>query len=199
MKNNAIIIVFASIISIFSTTNSIAGLIDVSKIVITPSSLNTQGWLQVSEVVALETGTGNDLALTSAGATASGSSNWPGSSPNNSINGIAPASFPNIFHSNENNGSSFLNIVLASASELDSITLFGRTDCCSFRDIYNLDIYNDADELLFSATDLNATGLTHSVFIELPDTAVSVPEPTSIALLGLGLIGLSIARKKKLS
>lgn len=89
---------------------SSASIANVSKIEITASALNIEGWLQVSEVVATQTGTGLDVALASAGATANGSSDWPGSSPNYAIDGVQPAAFPQIFHSNENNHTSFLNI-----------------------------------------------------------------------------------------
>ena len=195
MKKN---LIFALAIGFLGITSNVsfAGLIDVSKIVITPSNLNTSGWLQVSEVIATATGTGNDLALLSVGATTAASSNWSGSSSNNAIDGVSPAAFPSIFHSNENNGTSFLNIFLASPSELDSIELFGRTDCCWARDIYDVDLFDVQGSLLYSASDLNATGGTHSVKIELPNTAVNVPEPSSIALLAMGLIGFGFARKK---
>ncbi len=176
---------------------SFAGLINVSKITITPSTLNTEGWLQVSEVVAIETITGNDLALSSAGATATGSSNWPGSNANFAIDGNGPSPFPNIFHSNENNGSSFLDIVLATPSELDAILLFGRTDCCSSRDIYNISLFDSNGSLLFSKNDLDATSASHSVTINLPHTT-NIPSPTAIWLIGFGLIVLVRIQKKSL-
>ncbi|NOR81181.1 MAG: PEP-CTERM sorting domain-containing protein [Methyloprofundus sp.] len=187
----------AFFISLIVSDPSFAGLIDVSKIVITPSTLNTSGWLQVSEVNAIETGTGNDLALSSVGAVATGSSDWPSSSANFAIDSSAPSPFPQIFHSNENDGTSFLNIVLASPSELDSITLFGRAGCCSNRDIYNIALFDSSGSLLFGANDLNATSSFHSVSIDLPNTANSVPEPAVVWLLASGLVGL-IGMKKKL-
>lgn len=183
---------------VITSSSSFAGLVDVSKIVITASTLNTQGWLQISEIIATETATGDDLALSSMGATAIGSSNWSGSDANFAIDGIAPAPFPQIFHSNENDASTFLSIDLASPSELDSITLFGRVGCCSFRDIYNIMLLDSNGALLFQANDLDATGTSHSVSIGLPNTASNnVPEPAALMMMGLGLIGFSLSRKRK--
>ncbi len=190
------IVLLATVASNFAS----AGLIDAAKIVVTASSLNTSGWLQVSEVVATETGTGNDLALSSAGATAVGSSDWPTSSPDFAIDGIAPNAFPAIFHSYENDYTSFLEISLFAPAELDSITLFGRTDCCSARDIFNLEIFDLQGVSIFSQNDLVATGSSHSVFVDLPDTSASdpssVPVPSTLVLLGLGLAALGFQRKK---
>lgn len=179
---------------LFSATNANAGLIDVKEIVIT-NSIPT--YLQVSEVVATEAGTGNDLALASAGATASGNGDWPGSSPNFAIDGVAPNSFPNIFHSDSPSAAEFLSIVLANVSELDSLTLYGRSDCCNSRDIFNVSIFNEAGGLLFSGTGFNATNTSAGVTIALPNTNTGVPEPGTLAIMGLGLAGLIFSRKRK--
>jgi len=182
---------------LFASNFSLAGLIGVSEIRITPSALNTSGWLQISEVIAGETGTGNDLALASAGATATGSSDWPTSSPTFAIDGIGPSPFPSIFHSNENNGSSYLSIVLGTPSELDFILIFGRTDCCSRRDFYDLELLDITGNSLYTAFDLDASGDKHATGVRLPDT--SVPTPSSLALLALGLIGFAANRKRKIT
>ncbi|PKF60251.1 hypothetical protein CW745_15940 [Psychromonas sp. psych-6C06] len=171
-----------------------ASLIIVSKIVVTPSSLNAQGWLQVSEVVATQTGTGNDVALTTAGATATGSSNWPNSSPNYAIDGISPAGYPNIFHSYENDGSSFLNIFLAAPTELDSLTLFGRNNCCSTRDIFDIALYDMAGGLLFEAEGLDATGAAHRVDVSFAN--VAVPAPASVFMMVFLLLGFGFYNKR---
>jgi len=184
------------ILLVITSNSSFAGLTDVSKIVITPSMSNTEGWLQVSEVIAVEADTGNDLALSSVGAIATGSSNFSSSDASFTIDGIGPSDHPQIFHSNEDDGTSFLNIVLASPSELDSITLFGRVDCCSNRDIYNIALFDSSGTLLFGANDLNATSSFHSVSIDLPNTVNSVPVPAAVWLMGSGLIGLIGVRKK---
>ena len=79
-----------------------AGLIGVKEIKVTTAYSGSDNYLQVSEVVATESGTGNDLALASAGATASGSE-WKNKwttldSPDKAIDGVMPAGHPNLFH-----------------------------------------------------------------------------------------------------
>ncbi len=183
--------ILLSIILLFGSAAN-AAIINIFEIRITPSALNTEGWLQVSEVVATETGTGNDLALASAGATAVGSSDWPGSSPANAIDGIGPIGFPDIFHSNENDGSSFLSVKLASASSLDSVSIFGRTDaCCSQRDYYDIALFDINGNQLFSATDLDGTN--GSVTSNLN----AVPLPAAVWLLGSGFLSLMVMGRRK--
>ncbi len=150
---------------------SVAGVQNVSKIVIRPSTLTpiSQRYLQVSEVVATENGTGKDLALSSAGATAIGESTWPGSSAQYAIDGIKPAGFPNIYHPASGHTSSRLTILLNSPSDLASLTVFGRTDCCSYRDRYNIELYDAENNILFSQNNLDARDSSHATSINLPD------------------------------
>ena len=111
-----------------SSNEKVAPIYNVSKIRITPSVLNTNGYLQASEVMAISADTGLDLALTSGGATTVGSSNYGHSSGVSAIDGVAPSGFPNIFHSDSNDGSPFLEISLAVPSTLDDIIIYGRSD-----------------------------------------------------------------------
>ncbi|MCK5829236.1 MAG: hypothetical protein KAH20_02935 [Methylococcales bacterium] len=150
---------------------SVAGVQNVSKVVVRPSTLTTlsQRYLQVSEVVATEKGTGIDLALSSAGATAIGESAWPNSSANYAIDGIKPAGYPNMYHPASGHYSSYLIILLDSPSDLASLSLFGRADCCSHRDRYNVELYDADDNLLFSQNNLDARGSSHSASINLPN------------------------------
>ncbi len=181
---------------VFTATSASAGLIGVKSIEIS-SAVPT--WLQVSEVVAIEAGTGNDLALSSAGATATGSiyGPSPGSSPNFAIDGVGPTGFPNIFHSATAAATEVLTITLASASELTSLTLFGRTNCCSDRNIYNVSLKDASGIVLQSFSGLDATGSSDSGTVTLLDTSVPVPAPATLALFGFGLVGLGWARRKQ--
>ncbi len=171
--------------------------INVSEIRITPSTLNVDGWLQVTEVVAIETGTGNDLALTSAGATATGSSNFPiGTSPDFAIDGIQASPFPEMFHSNENDLSSFLSITLAAPSTLDSVTIIHRTnDCCFHRDFYNLSLFDSNGSLLYSENDLDGTN--GRITTNLNANAAAVPIPAAIWLFGTAILGLIGMKRRK--
>ncbi len=182
-------------ISLGLSASAHAGLIGVKTIEIT-NAINQ--WLQVAEAQAFNMSNVN-MALASNGATASAPDSWSSiSQPINAIDGSTLGNYSagNIFHEGSDFSHDTLKITLASIQELSAFQIWGRTDCCSNRDIYNV-VFKDAQgAVLYTASNMNATGNTHTARVALPNTNV-VPEPTSIALFGLGLIGLAGLRRRK--
>jgi len=171
-----------------------AGLVGVKDIRVSQGSGDPN--IQVTELQAFETKTGRNVALSSNGTVATASSNWSWDSfAGKAIDGqYANQNFPNMWHSSGGSLNDWLNISFSSAVNLDSITMYGRSECCSFRDVYNLAFYGVDGGLLYTAT-LDASSGNHMGSISLP--TADVPEPASVALLGLGVAGLMASRRKQ--
>lgn len=168
-----------------------AGLVGVASIEVR-NTINQ--WLQVAEVMALNVG-GTDVALTG---TASAPDSWSSiSTAANAIDGVTAGDYNlgQIYHEGSDFSHDTLTITLPSAQELASIQIWGRTDCCSDRDIYDVTFKDGAGSILFSLSGLDARGANHNVFATLPNTNQPVPEPTSLALLGLSVFGALAARR----
>lgn len=153
-------------------------------------------YLQVAEVVASQAGTGTDVSLASNGATASAPDQYSGSSgAANAIDGSTVGNYygDGIYHSAGYPGS--LTVTLAAPTNLSSLTLYGRTDCCGSRDIYNVVISDAAGGQLYSGQ-LDASGSSNSATVTFGN---SVPEPASWALMlvGFGLAGSALRSSRK--
>ncbi len=173
------VVIASLIISVSSFAN--AGLINVSYLEIT----NAKGdWLQVGEVIANDM-FDNDVALTGF-ATATAPHQWSAiSGPEKAIDGITLGNYNSgqIFHEQFRN--STLTVTFNSLQDLSSIQIFGRTDCCIARDIYNVSFYGENSNLIAAFTDI------------APGVSVDVPEPSTLAIFALGLMGLTARRLKK--
>lgn len=143
-------------------------------------------YLQVAEVVATQVGTGTDVSLATNGATAAAPDEYASNSgPGNAIDGNTGGNYytDGIYHSAGYPGS--LTVTLGAPANLSSLTLYGRTDCCGSRDVYNVAIDNASGSQIYSGT-LDATGSSNSATV----TFGAVPEPTTWALMLLGVGGL---------
>jgi hypothetical protein len=129
------------------------------------------------------------------GAIATSTSNYSAdSSADKAIDGIYPAAYPNIWHSGTFANTEHLDIRLAAAYELDSLTIYGRADGWSYRDIYNVFVYDGSGNLLFQEVGADAT--SGFVTITLPSSS-PVPVPSAILLLGSGILGIAGVSRRK--
>lgn len=169
-------------------------------------------YIQIAEVIATQTGTGNDVALASAGATASAFESYSYCAgtcdAGRAIDGVFPSAYPDIYHSESVVGhpGQYLQIDLAGSFDLSSLTIYGRSHSdywdgandYSFRDTYNVQIFDADGGLLYTGVldGTQAHGSATTVVFDVESTPLPAALPLFVSGLGaLGLLGWG--RKKK--
>ena len=101
-------------------------------------------YIQVAGVVATEARTGRNLALSDQGAMATALSVYDtDSTPEKAIDGHYPAGFPDIFISQGIGSNEYLEVILAAPAALAGVTIFGRADGASHRDIFAVTLLDE--------------------------------------------------------
>jgi hypothetical protein len=155
-------------------------------------------WIQVAEVQAVSFANVN-VALAGT-ATASSVYEVGVSDPERANDGITAGNYSDpsqrIFHSLSGAGQ-YLQVAIAPTT-LKSLTVWGRSDCCRARDLFDVWVYNAGGETLWSGTlDIRSGDQFRTVTFEAPPSD-GIPEPASWAMLitGFGLVGSVVRRRR---
>lgn len=145
-------------------------------------------YLQIAELLAFDID-GDNVAFAGLGGSVAAANQYDATTqPSNAIDGLFPRSYadsPGIYHS-AGTPMDFLNVFFAAPANLSSLTIYGRTDCCAFRDLYDVTIRNAGNQILYSGQlDARTTGSATVTF----DRAAAIPEPATWALLLAGFGG----------
>lgn len=162
--------------AVFAATSLLpanAAIPGVKQIQISTASSNSNQIIQLAEVIARRDTDNSNVALAAAGATAAVFETYNNDIArygiSNAIDGISTPgsdSQRNYYHSGTSAGQS-VTITLADATTLSSLTLIGRADCCSARDVYDVTLLGTSGGILASYNNLNANNGSHSVTVDL--------------------------------
>lgn len=162
-------------------------------------------WLQVTEVQAFDT-SGTNVAAAINGGTASGAvaGTWnAGSTPATAIDGLTNGNFNfgsgigTMYHPSTMGGANALLVNFAAPTDVIQVSIYGRSDCCSDRDVYNFRLLDAVGQTVASGR-LDANNVTHFATYTVAADPALVPEPASWAMMiaGFGLVGTAMRRRK---
>ncbi len=161
--------------------------------------------IQVVELQAIESASGANVALATRGTVASASSMfWFGEpAPAKAIDGqYQDKNYPNMFHSSGRNKDDWLKITFDTPKDLRTVTMYGRADCCAYRDVYKLEFLDAKGKLLHTAF-LDAHNAAHKGSIVLPDSGAADEPDLALrallagALLAAGVLGAMVVRRQR--
>ena len=172
----------------------------------------TTNWLQVAEVQALNT-IGTNVAATANGGVATSSGQYSGtgylvrSGAGNTINGTIGGNYFSgtasqwIFHSDSTSTSEFLKITFASVQDLQSLSIYGRTDCCATRDVYKITLLDASNGVVATFNNQSANNAAHRAALTFSSTygVPPIPEPATWMNLmaGFGALGSFLRRPNR--
>jgi hypothetical protein len=108
--------------------------------------------------------------------------------PSNANDGSTVGTYPSIYHGNASNGSDIFTLTLKMLTDVNTISIFGRTDaCCTFRDVYSYTLFNGTKAVKTGTLDASATSFASS----------AVPEPATWGLMILGFAGIGAAMRRR--
>ena len=136
-----------------SITPSLSGgLTNIRHIRLTQKFVNSDAWQQVAEISAFEIFTGNNVALSSNGATANASSVYTGDNISETFRAI-DGDFTTRWHSNSTNVNENITVSLASPKNIDYLRIYNRADCCWSRgQNMLLELLDNANNVVYSKT-----------------------------------------------
>lgn len=189
-------LLLAGVVAIGWATPSFATVYGVSSVTI---SSGLPDYLQIGEVIATQAGTGTDVALASRGSTVSAFSTYAANAATYATDGSNATTYGTIYHSAGSSSAEYLKIAFASLADLSSVTIYGRSDCCTYRDLYTVALNDAQGNILYSGQiDGRADGTQgYTLQVNAPTLAASVPEPASIALLAAGIAGIAAGRRRR--
>ena len=164
-----------------------AAVLGVARIEITTTNGD---YTQIAEVVAMSGG--QDVALAATATASSMISDWDLAPASNAIDGNTGGDFyaDGIYHGEFGD---VLTISFNGATfDLDALTIYGRTDCCTERDVYTVKLFGIDGAVLFEQSNLAANGGAVSANI-----ASAVPVPGAFLLFGPAIAGLAAARRRR--